>query len=68
MVLPEITPGEPTAAPSAAAPPSAANADTGTAIAIAPEAAATAMTPFRVTRFIGFPAFQTWSRALARTG
>ncbi len=65
-VLPEITPGEPAADPSAAA-PSDAKADPGTVTAQAPEAA-TASTPYRVTLLIGFPAFQTWSRALARTG
>lgn len=46
--LPEISPGEPTAAPSAVE-----SAYTGPATAIAPEAAARAITPFRVTRFIG---------------
>ncbi|GEJ98670.1 hypothetical protein TNCT1_09470 [Streptomyces sp. 1-11] len=57
MVLPEITPGEPVAAPSAEAPSAANAADTGIATAIAPEAATTAITPFRVARLMDFPAF-----------
>jgi hypothetical protein len=36
--------------------------------ASAPEAAAAAIKPFRVTRFISFTAFQTTSRALAHSG
>ncbi|EFL37696.1 hypothetical protein SSRG_00500 [Streptomyces griseoflavus Tu4000] len=48
MVFPDPTPGEPAATPSAPA-----SAYAGIATAIAPDAAATAITPFRVTRLIG---------------
>src|SRR5690606_22421721 len=47
-VFPESTPGEPAAAPSAPA-----SAYAGTARPIAPDAAATAILPLRVTRLIG---------------
>ncbi|GAA3770845.1 hypothetical protein GCM10022403_002710 [Streptomyces coacervatus] len=70
-MLPESTPGE-----SAPAPCAAAAAYAGTVKAIAPEAAATAITPFRVTLLIGslpsrhgrghIPAPE--KRALARIG
>src|SRR5690606_32190951 len=46
--FPARTPGEPAVPPSAPVPPCA-----GTATAMAPDAAATAITPFRVTRLIG---------------
>ncbi|CAM5288741.1 hypothetical protein STENM36S_09253 [Streptomyces tendae] len=66
-VLPAISPGEPAADPSAPAPSDANAAHAGSVTASAPEAA-TASRPFRVTLLMRFPAFQTWSRAFARTG
>ncbi|GAA2594492.1 hypothetical protein GCM10010424_49540 [Streptomyces lienomycini] len=66
-MLPEISPGEPTEEPPAEEPSDAKAAYAGIVTASAPDAA-TASTPFRVTLLMRFPAFQTWSRAFARTG
>ncbi|CAM5696195.1 hypothetical protein SVIOM342S_05587 [Streptomyces violaceorubidus] len=61
--------GEPATARTASAPSRrpTGSAHAGSVTASAPEAA-TASRPFRVTLLMRFPAFQTWSRAFARTG